>query len=197
MGKKILDSKLLYVVLSVLLTVGLWCYVTSTDGTPKQTPYRGVPVEFRGLDILRDRGLMVVNQNATVNLTVQAKPAVHAKLANGEGLSVTVDVSGISEEGSHSIVYIPNLPAGVSSSDVSYVTTNARMGVVNVEVARYLSRAVPIKGSFQGTVEQGYLAGSENDFKFSPETVVVSGRAEFVNQVAYARVTVTEENLTD
>ena len=53
-------------------------------------------------------------------------------------------------------------------------------------VARYLSRAVPIKGSFQGTVEQGYLAGSENDFKFSPETVVVSGRAEFVNQVAYA-----------
>ncbi len=196
MGKKILDSKLLYVVLSVILTVGLWCYVTSTDGTPKQTPYRGVPVEFRGLDILRDRGLMVVNQNATVNLTVQAKPAVHAKLANGEGLSVTVDVSGISEEGSHSIVYIPNLPAGVSSSDVSYVTTNARMGVVNVEVARYLSRAVPIKGSFQGTVEQGYLAGSENDFKFSPETVVVSGRAEFVNQVAYARVTVTEENLT-
>ncbi len=196
MGKKILDSKLLYVVLSLILTVGLWCYVTSTDGTPKQEPYSGVPVEFRGMDILRDRGLMVVNPDVTVRLTVQAKPAVHAKLSSGEGLSVTVDVSGIGEEGTHAVAYVVNLPAGVSQGDVSYVTTNARLSVVNVEVARYLSRPVPIKGSFQGTVEKGYLAGSENDFKFSPETVVVSGRAELVNQVAYARVTVTEENLT-
>ncbi len=196
MGKKILDSKLLYVVLSVILTVGLWCYVTSTDGTPQQMPYRNVPVEFRGMDILRDRGLMVVNEAVTVNLTIQAKPAVHAKLANSEELSVTVDVSGIGEEGSHSLAYTPNLPAGVSSSDVSYVTSNARLGVVTLEVARYLSRAVTIKGSFQGSVEQGYLAGNENDFRFSPETIVVSGRAEEVNQVAYARVTVTGENHT-
>ena len=35
MGKKILDSKILYMVLSILLTVGIWCYVTSTDGTPQ------------------------------------------------------------------------------------------------------------------------------------------------------------------
>lgn len=196
MGKKILDSKLLYVVLSVILTVGLWCYVTSTDGTPQQMPYRNVPVEFRGMDILRERGLMVVNEAVTVNLTIQAKPAVHAKLANGEDLSVTVDVSGIGEEGSHSLAYTPNLPAGVSSSDVSYVTSNTRLGVVTLEVARYLSRAVTIKGSFQGSVEQGYLAGNENDFRFSPETIVVSGRAEEVNQVAYARVTITGENHT-
>lgn len=196
MGKKILDSKALYVVLSVLLTVGLWCYVTSTDGTPKQVTYRNVPVEFRGMDILRDRGLMIVNEAVTVNLTVQAKPAVHAKLASSEDLSVTVDVSGIGEEGSHSLAYTPNLPAGVSSSDVSYVTSNTRLGVVNLEVARYLSRAVTIKGSFQGSVEQGYLAGNENDFRFSPETIVVSGRAEEVNQVAYARVTITGENHT-
>lgn len=196
MGKKILDSKLLYMVLSVILTVGLWCYVTSTDGTPQQMPYRNVPVEFRGMDILRDRGLMVVNEAVTVNLTIQAKPAVHAKLANSEDLSVTVDVSGIGEEGSHSLAYTPNLPAGVSSSDVSYVTSNARLGVVTLEVARYLSRAVTIKGSFQGSVEQGYLAGNENDFRFSPETIVVSGRAEEVNQVAYARVIITGENHT-
>ena len=116
-------------------------------------------------------------------------------------------MSGISEEGSHSIVYIPNLPAGVSSSDVSYVTTNARMGVVNVEVARYLSRAVGVHRGLglHRQVDGGVLVdyhqppvpqNVQNDFKFSPETVVVSGRAEFVNQVAYARVTVTEENLT-
>ena len=197
MGKKILDSKALYVVLSLILTVSLWCYVTSTDGTPKTQTYGNVPVVFRGMDILSDRGLMVANQNLTVNVRAQAKPAVHARLSNSEDMYVVVDVSSIAEEGTHSVAYSVNLPASVSSSDVTFLMSGTRGSVVSIEVARFLSRAVDIRGSFQGSVEKGYLAGSENDFRFSPESIVVSGRAELVNQVAYARVTVPGENLTD
>lgn len=197
MGKKILDSKLLYVVLSLILTVSLWCYVTSTDGTPTTQTYTNVPVVFRGTDILSDRGLMVANQNLTVNVRAQAKPAVHARLSNSEDMYVIVDVSSIAEEGTHSVAYSVNLPASVSSSEVSFLMSGTRGSVVSIEIARFLSRAVDIRGSFQGSVEQGYLAGNENDFRFSPETILVSGRAELVNQVAYARVTVSRENLTD
>lgn len=197
MGKKILDSKALYLVLSLILTVSLWCYVTSTDGTPKTQTYGNVPVVFRGMDILSDRGLMVANQNLTVNVRAQAKPAVHARLSNSEDMYVVVDVSSIAEEGTHSVAYSVNLPASVSSSDVTFLMSGTRGSVVSIEVARFLSRAVDIRGSFQGSVEKGYLAGSENDFRFSPESIVVSGRAELVNQVAYARVTVPGENLTD
>ena len=199
MGKKILDSKILYMVLSILLTVGLWCYVTANDGTPSDEPYRNVPVVFDGLDILTDRELMIVDENPTTNVTLRATPAVHARLiqgaANGD-LTVTAKVSGISEEGSHSIAYTVNLPAGVSRSEVTISTTTSG-NVVTVNVARHLSRRVPLEGVFKGSVAEGYLAGSADDFSFSPSEVVISGRAEYVNQVHHALITLSTENLTE
>ena len=196
MGKKILDSKVLYVVLSILLTVGLWCYVTSTDSTPQEETYRNVPVEFTGLDILEDRGLMILNTNVTVNVRVRATPAVHARISNNGGMTVTVNVSSIGGEGTHPLAYSVNPPAGVSVSEVNFVT-GAGGSVVNIDVARFLRREVPVKGSFQGQVAEGYLAGNNDDFLFAPATVWISGQAELVNQVSHALVTITEKDLTD
>lgn len=199
MGKKILDSKILYLVLSVLLTVGLWCYVTSTDGTPQDQPYYNVPVVFDGLDILADRQLMIVNANVTTNITIRATPSVHARLTQGHlngDLTVTVRVSGISEEGSHSIAYSVNPPANVSTGDVNLISTT-RGNVVTIDVARFLSRKIPLEGVFKGSVAEGYLAGSEDDFRFSPSEITISGRAEDVNQIHHALITVDRENLTE
>ena len=199
MGKKILDSRILYLVLSVILTVGLWCYVTGTTGTEEDQTYRNVPVVFDGLDILNDRDLMIVSTNVTTSVTLRATPAVHTRLvqgANNGSLTVTAKVSGISEEGSHSIAYTVNLPDGVSRSEVTISTTTSG-NVVTVEVARYLSRRITLEGVFKGSVAEGYLAGSEDDFWFSPSEIVVSGRAEYVNQIHHALITVSRENLTE
>ena len=199
MGKKILDSKILYMVLSVILTVGLWCYVAATDGTPRDQVYHNVPVVFEGLDILTDRGLMIVSTNATTNITVRAIPSVHARLTQGHlngDLTVTAKVSGISEEGSHSIAYDVNLPAGVSRSEVTISTTTSG-NVVTIDVARFLSRKIPLEGVFKGSVADDYLPGSEDDFQFSPGEITISGRAEDVNQVHHALITVDRENLTE
>ena len=38
MGKKILDSKILYIFLSVLIAIALWFYVTSLDGNEDSKP---------------------------------------------------------------------------------------------------------------------------------------------------------------
>ena len=199
MVKKILDSKILYMILSIVLTVGLWCYVTGTDGTPSDETYRNVPVVFDGLEILADRQLMIVNENITTNITLHATPAVHARLRQGAidgNLTVTARVSGISEEGSHSIAFSVNPPANVSNSDVNLISTT-RGNVVTVDVARYLSRRIPLEGVFKGSEAEGYLAGNAGDFQFSPGEIVISGRAEDVNQVHHALITVSTENLTE
>ena len=199
MGKKILDSRILYLVLSVLLTVGLWCYVAASDGTPRDETYRNVPVVFDGLDILAGRELMIVSTNVTTSVTIRAIPAVHTKLYQGAlngDLTVTAKVSGITEEGSHSIAYDVNLPAGVSRSEVTISTTTSG-NVVTVNVARFLSRRIPLEGVFKGSVAEGYLAGNADDFLFSPGEIVICGRAEDVNQVHHALITVSTENLTE
>ena len=199
MGKKILDSKILYMVLSVILTVGFWCYVTSTDGTPQSETYRNVPVIFEGRDILEERGLMIVDDNVTATVRAQATPAVHARLTEGLSngtLTVTVKVSNIIEEGSHPLAYTVNPPAGVNSNDVSYLSSGGS-STVTVNVARFLRREIPIEGKFLGSVAEGYLAGNEDDFQFSPSTIWISGQAEEVNKVHHALVVLTGENQTD
>lgn len=52
MGKKILDSKALYVVLSVLLAFAAWLFVTSKDSTKDSERFANLPVEFTGEEIL-------------------------------------------------------------------------------------------------------------------------------------------------
>ncbi|MFG6351521.1 MAG: hypothetical protein K1W21_07900, partial [Oscillospiraceae bacterium] len=75
MGKKILDSKILYMVLSIVIAVSFWCFVTSTDGTPQTDTIGNIPVEFVDTDILESRGLMIVSKGVTVDVKVRATPA--------------------------------------------------------------------------------------------------------------------------
>ena len=195
MGKKILDSRFLYIVLSILIAIGLWLFVTANDETPHSQPIRGIPVTFTGEDILAERGLMLVDGPYTASVTVQATNIVLANLTS-RTMQVTANVSGIAEEGTHTVSYTVVPPAGVSTSQFT-VVSGVNGNVITVEVARFSRQEIPVEGEFTGSVAEGYLAGDKEDFLFSPKAVVVSGRLDEVNQVARAVVTVDDENLTE
>ena len=80
MGKKILDSKILYVFLSVLIAVFLWFYVTSLDGNEEKEIIRNIPITFIGEDVLAERGLMIVGNVPTATVEVRAAPSVLFKI---------------------------------------------------------------------------------------------------------------------
>lgn len=194
MGKKILDSKLLYIFLSVVLSVVLWFYVTTLDGNQNTEPIRNIPITFVGEDILEERGLMIVSTPPTATVEVRATPSVLAKL-NEKTITLTVNVSQITEASEYRLAYTANLPAGVSQSDVEFVS--GQTGNVTFTVARFISREVEIRGEFVGTVDEGYLPGDEDEFIFAPKTITVSGQANLVNQVDHVLVSVGGEKLTD
>ncbi|MDE6280181.1 MAG: hypothetical protein K2M15_00040, partial [Oscillospiraceae bacterium] len=148
--------------------------------------------------ILEDRGLMIVNENVTASITVRAAPMILATLNNNPP-QLVANVSSISAEGTHRVAYSTSLPSGsgVNDNDVEYIS-GASGTAVNVEVARSLRReGIEIRGEWQGSTAEGYLAGDKDDFRFDPGTLTISGRAELVNQVAYAKVIVTGEDLTE
>lgn len=196
MGKKILDSRFLYIVLSILIAVGLWLYVTVNDEAAHSQTISRIPVTFTGEEILAERGLMLVGGPYYANVTVQATNTVLASLTN-QTVQVTANVSGLYEEGSYSVSYTVTPPSGVSPNQFS-VVSGVNGNVINgVEVARFSSQEIPIEGEFTGSAAEGYLAGDNQDFDFAPEVVVVSGRLEDVNQVARAVVTIDDEGLTE
>lgn len=131
----------------------------------------------------------------TANVSVRAIPMVLAQLNDGN-LRVTVNVSGVTQEGSHTLAFKVDPPAGISQSQV-VIETGVNGNVITVEVAKFGRREVPVEGVFTGSAAEGYLAGGSSDFLFSPATVYVSGQQELVNQVASARVTISDEGLTE
>lgn len=195
MGKKILDSKALYVVLSILLSFAAWLFVTSKDSTKDRATYR-IPITFEGVDILEERNLMIVSQDVRATITVRARPMILATLSETPPKLVAT-VANITAEGAHTVNYTVQLPTGVRDSDVEISYGGLGGSAVSVEVARSLSRQVEIRGEFQGTAAEGCLPGDKDEFRFDPGTLTISGRAELVNQVAYAKVVVTGENLTE
>lgn len=194
MGKKILDSKALYILLSILLAIILWFYVTSLDGNEDTKQINNLSVTYTGVEALEQRGLMIVGDPPRVSVRLSASPMVLARL-DSQSLQVTVDVSQITEAAQYTLAYTVTLPAGVGASQVQFLS--GQTGNVSFTVARYASRQVEIQGVFTGSAAEGYLAGTTDDFVFSPETLQVSGQADLVNQISYVRVSVDGEELTE
>ncbi len=194
MGKKILDSKVLYIFLSIVIAIALWFYVTSLEGNEKTKTIGNIPVTFSGVESLERQGLMIVGNAPTASVRVSAAPTVLAKLSN-ETIRLTVNVAQIQVAGEYTLAYTLSLPSGVSQSQVQI--TSGATGNVTFTVARYSTREVEIRGEFIGTAAEGFLPGAADEFLFTPERLVISGQADLVNQVAYARVTIDGHDLTE
>lgn len=194
MGKKILDSKALYVVLSIAIAVVMWFYVTSMDGNQASKSIRNITITFSGEEQLEGNGLMIAGDAPVANLTVKAKPAVLAQLTD-KTVQLVVDVATIERAGDYTLAYTVKLPANISSSQVQII--NDGTSNVSFTVAEYRQREIELRGKFEGTTAEGYLAGDQEDFVFTPAKITISGQAGLVNQVSYAEVVVTGENLSE
>ena len=195
MGKRILNSKVFYVVISILLAFVLWLYVGREANPEVTNTLSRVQVVFSGLESLEERGLMISEGGEqTVSLRIRANRDVWRRLNQGD-TTVTVDVSGITEPGEQSVsittrnISFPRSITALDSVDVQYTSP----GTVDFTVSRWISKEVPVRGTFSGSVAEGY---QREEFSFAPETVTVSGQEELVNQVEHALVTVSQQELS-
>lgn len=187
-------NKGFYMVLSVLVAIGLWVYVVGVQNPDSSGPVRNLPVTFVGTDVLESRGLMIVSgADQTVTLNVNGKRDALLALS-AETVSITVDVSSISEPGQYSSEYQVSfhLPPSVSAS--SLVTTERYPQAVTYTVVRQATRSIPVRGTATGSVAEGYQAG---EFRFEPEFLEARGEESKVNQIDYALVSLDQENMSE
>lgn len=193
MGKKIRDSKWLYMVLSLFLAIVLWRYVTN-DLNPTQTDtLTNVPVVFNGLDSLEERGMMISDGlEQTVTLRIQAKRNVIQQLSN-ENVSVVIDVSTITSTGEKTVTdYNVTFPRAVANDPITIRSRSP--STITFTVSNWVEREIEVRGNFTGSVADGYQMG---DLTVSPSTITIQGQEELVNLVDYALVTLSQENLSE
>jgi len=196
MTKKILDSKLLYIILSIILSISLWYYVTTSEGVTDTDTVHNIPITLEGEDILLSNGLMITSKLPDVDIKFQATAATLVKLKQNGAVSLSMDVSNISQPGAYTMAYDITY-TGVSKNNFSMVEQSP----INVSfvVERYVTEEIEIRGQFDGQLAEGYMIRLENNqpiFEFTPKTLTVSGKKSDVDRIAYALVTVTDEELS-
>lgn len=195
MGKKFAESKAFNIILSILIAMGLWVYVTDTLSDMGESNIRNIPVTLVGEDTLNAKGLML--DQGESQLAVQTRVTGSRKILMemaadpASYFSATVNLAEITEAGTY------ELPCSISISNVPF-TSSVRLSdqearTVTVTVTKLMSKPVEVRGVFTGTVEEGYRAETP---EITPATVTVQGPESLVSQIAYAQVNIEGEGLT-
>jgi len=188
---KLIDSKLFWIVFSLLASVLLWMYVTTVEGDEGTMTYYGIDVVFSGEENLRNsKGFIITDVSSnSVNVTIKGSRALLASF-DEEDLKATIDVSNVSRVGSAEKAVTINFPSNV---DQSKLTVESRSpNIISYYVDREITKPVEVRGLFKGSVAEGYL---REEFSFEPATVRISGPAADLDKVDYALVTVERDAL--
>lgn len=184
---KVFNSKIFWMIISLLCSVLLWAYVSDQEGTIVEQTYAGIRVEFNGEDQLTGRNLSILKSDySSVSIRISGTRSELAKI-NASGIKAVVDVSNITQpnevELSYEIVFPNNIDAG------SLTILRKSPDTVKLTIVRNATKTVNIRASFDGEIAEGGVA---EDIVIYPETVTVSGPEEILDKIDYAWVSFGE-----
>ena len=189
--KRLKESRWVYILISVLLAVVFWMYIRNVQDTADDFTIYGVPVQVLNARVLNERGLTVasLSQN-TVRVVVNAPISVRNNL-NNNNVTVTVDVSSITEAGTYELPCTPRLPTNVNTTG-AYFPANQPTQTVTVVVDTLTTETMNVEVRLEGNVADGYQAGTP---VADPETVTISGTPDAVAQVRRVVAVLQAEDL--
>lgn len=190
--QRLKQSKALTVLLSVMIACIMWIYVEGEVDSDINDTIRNIPVTIVGQEELKDRELVITAQSKEeLDLRLTGKRDALFGLTN-KNISFTVDVSGISEEGTYDLLCAIALPYNIAGGGVTI--NNQEKCRVSLTVERRMKKTVEIQGSFEGSVAKGYQGG---EFILSPSEIEIAGPESLIGMVERAQVTLNESNLKE
>lgn len=189
--KKLYDSRAFWMIVSLLISITLWLYISSVDKEEITQTFRGVKVELEGEDILRDSRNMVVTDMDTNTVTVVLKgPRRVIGSWDSDSITAVIDVSTINRSAYTSKQYVINYPDGTDTSSITEVRKTPE--TINFMVSSQVSKTIQVRGSFDGKLAEGYTAEMP---VFEPSTIVITGAEAYIKDVSYAWVTFGEDEV--
>ncbi len=190
--KKISLTSVLLCVFSLLCSLLLWVYVTSTEKNDYTETFNGVKVVFDGESIMREsRGLVITSRGVTsVKVSITGDRRTISKL-DAADLTAVIDLSSISSSGRYTnSSYKIAFPTGIDSSTLE--VTSKIPESITFEVDKLSTKTVPVEGVFNGSVAEGYSA---EPLEFEPNSVKISGPQSSIEKVESAWVEVSRQDV--
>ena len=192
MWKKITESKTFYIIISLIAAFVLWLYVSNEANPDTTGTVRGIRLTISGLERLEERGLMISEgADQQVTLSLQGKRDALLRV-NNSNITVTVDVSNITEPGTVDLDYRISYP--LSALGETITERDKRPERITLTISRQTEKPVEVRLDFTGSVGEDYQLGESS---LAPQTITVRGREEVVNQISHALVTVSVQGMTE
>ncbi len=188
---KLYNSRPFWMIVSLVISMIIWVYVSSVESEEFKQTLRGVRVELAGEALLRDSKNLVVTDMDTSTVTVEVVgPRRIVAALDSDRIYAQIDVSKLSRAAYTSQQYAVIFPDGTDTSNLTVVRKTPE--TINFMVSGLTSKTVPVRGSFDGSVAEGFTAESA---VFEPSSIVLSGPEAYLKNVDYAWVSFGKENV--
>ena len=191
--RKLSNSRILWMIISILASLTIWIYVTSGETEAFKTTFRNVQIEIVGEDSLRaSRGLILTDLNtSSVTVEVVGPRRMLAPL-DSDDLVAVVDVSKLTRASYTTLKYDIVYPTTV---DERYISEEKKSPeYVNFNISLLTDKTIPVRGGFEGRSADGYTAETP---VFEPSTITVTGPEAYLKDISYAWVTFGQNVIVD
>ena len=172
------EKRLAVKLICVLLSFGLWLFVTNVENPTRKSDIKDVEVEMINTEVLADSKLAIApNQKFHVDLTIEG-PANEIYTAKKEDFKLRADISAYAlKKGDNNIpVEIVNYPQGINIK-------NSGVMAVKVKIEDLIEKEVKVESRIKINYKEGF---SQSAISIDPEKVMISGPASAVDKVALA-----------
>ncbi len=189
--------KWLSMLLALLASFSLWVYIVTVENPEEERTFSNIPVVFVGEDILReDQELLITDDNVPtgISLTFYGRLSLLTQLAEDrDELAVNIDVSNLRNPREYPFsidISNINLPAGISSNDLTLQSNYPEQVIMTVENLK--KKTVPVKVLTDVDIVEGYVADRLTQ---NYSEIVVEGPEDAVKEVSYAQAILKRENV--
>lgn len=175
MDSKAKNKEIIVRVVCLILSFGLWLYISNVENPTREYRLDKVPVEILNVETIKDQKLAVSpNQEFYVTLNLEG-PANEIYKITPEQFKITADLSAYAlKKGENSIpVNIVNYPKSINIKNTNFLR-------VKVRLDDYVEKSIPIKSEIKITAKQGTHAEFP---QIRPINALISGAGEYVNNV--------------
>lgn len=175
-------------IISLLLSFGLWIYISNVENPVRTYEVKNIPVELVNLDSLTNSNFAVLeNQNFTVDLKLEG-PSTDVVKVRPEDFKIVADMSTYALKiGENTIpVQIISYPENIT------IKNNGFLGIkVNLEelVKKDFTIQSKVKISYRDNIY-------EMNRKVTPDTVTVSGGSSTIDKISSAVISGEESGIS-
>ncbi len=187
MGKGNKNKSLVAKLICLLLSFGLWLYISNVENPVRTYELKGVPVELINKESISKSNLAIVGEESfTVDLTLEGATSEITK-AKKDSFKLTADMSSYALKNGENIIpiQIVSYPQNIN------IKNNGFLGI-KIKLETLITKDVSLKSQVNITYKENIY---KKDLTVSPQKATISGPESQVNKVDMGILVGNIENL--